>query len=142
MAYPFASVGILPFPGADTAGYWLAGADGTIYSFGNAPSTIGSGAGQISGQVVAMATTPDGEGYYMFQKNGTVSAFGDGQAGLGSALSAGAPIVFGQSTSTGKGYWEFSSNGGVFSFGDAPFEGSLTIHLNQPITAAIAFGSM
>jgi hypothetical protein len=142
VAYPFASVGILPFPGADTAGYWLAAANGTIYSFGNAPSTLGSGAGQIFGQVVALATTPDGEGYYMFLQGGGVAAFGDGLKGLGSAVSAGAPIVFGQSTSTGKGYWEFASNGGVFSFGDAPFEGSLTIHLNKPITAAIAFGSM
>jgi hypothetical protein len=143
VAYPFASVGALPFPGADTAGYWLVGADGTIYSFGNAPSNIGSGKGQIFDKVVALATTPDGNGYYMFLQSGPVAAFGDAVKGLGNANNAGGPIVFGQSTSTGKGYWEFASNGGVFSFGDAPFEGSLGgVHLNKPITAAIAFGSM
>jgi hypothetical protein len=143
-AYPFDQVGIKPFPGADTAGYWLVLANGGVYSFGNAPTTIGSGLGQIFGKVVALATTPDGEGYYMFLQGGAVASFGDASRGLGSATSP-TPVVFGQATSTGLGYWIFSANGSVYTFGDAPFEGSTSTqgiqHLNQPITAAIAFGA-
>jgi hypothetical protein len=144
-AYPFAAGGLLPFPGADNAGYWLVTAAGGVFSFGNAPTTIGTAQGQIFDKVVALATTPDGEGYYMFLQGGSVAAFGDANKGLGSAVSS-TPIVFGQATSTGKGYWVFSANGSVFTFGDAPFEGSTATqgiaHLNKPITAAIAFGSM
>jgi hypothetical protein len=134
-AYPFGEG-----PNPNNAGYWLVGADGTIYTFGNAPTTLGNGVGRLSSSVVALATTPTGEGYYMFAQNGQVAAFGDALGNLGSA-SAPSPIVFGQSTSTGQGYWEFSTTGGVYSFGDAPYEGALTIKLNAPITAAIAFGS-
>jgi hypothetical protein len=141
-AYPFAQAGILPFPGADTAGYWLVAQNGHVYPFGNAPTNIGNGEGQFFGKVVALATTPDGEGYYMFLQSGPVASFGDAVK-VGSASNLSSPIVFGQSTSTGKGYWEFAGDGGVFSFGDAPYEGSLGgVHLNAPITAAIAFGSM
>ncbi len=143
-AYPFDSTGVKPFPGADTAGYWLVTANGGVYAFGDAPSNIGTAAGKIFGKVVALATTPDGEGYYMFLQGGAVAAFGDANGGLGGATSAN-PIVFGQATSTGKGYWEFGSDGSVFTFGDAPFEGSTAsqgiAHLNKPITAAIAFGA-
>jgi hypothetical protein len=52
--------------------------------------------------------------------------------------------VFGQSTSTGQGFWEFATDGGVFTYGDAPYENSAPgegVRLNEPITAAIAFGS-
>jgi hypothetical protein len=78
----------------------------------------------------------------MFLQSGPVASFGDAVK-VGSASNLSSPIVFGQSTSTGKGYWEFAGDGGVFSFGDAPYEGSLGgVHLNAPITAAIAFGSM
>jgi hypothetical protein len=136
VAYPFGQG-----PNPNNAGYWLVGSDGNIFSFGNAPSNLGNAQGQIFGKVVALATTPTGNGYYMFLQSGPVAAFGDAVKGLGGANSN-APIVFGQSTSTGKGYWEFAADGGVFSFGDAPYEGSLGgIHLNAPITAAIAFGS-
>ncbi len=136
-AYPFGQ-GANP----NNAGYWLVAANGGIYSFGNAPNNLGDGLGKIFGNVVALATTPDGQGYYMFLQNGPIAAFGDATQGLGGATNSGAPIVFGQSTSTGKGAWEFATNGAVFSFGDAPFEGSLSITLNAPITAAIAFGAM
>jgi hypothetical protein len=136
-AYPFGQ-GSNP----NNAGYWLVGADGSIFTFGNAPSNLGEATGQIFGKVVALATTPTGEGYYMFLQSGPVAAFGDAVKGLGGATNSDAPVVFGQSTSTGKGYWEFAADGGVFSFGDAPYEGSLGgIHLNAPITAGIAFGS-
>jgi hypothetical protein len=134
-AYPFGQ-GANP----NNAGYWLVGADGSIFTFGNAPNK-GNAVGQIFGKVVALATTPTGNGYYMFLQSGPVAAFGDAVKGLGGANSA-TPIVFGQTTSTGNGYWEFAADGGVYNFGDAPNEGSLVgVHLNAPITAGIAFGS-
>jgi hypothetical protein len=135
-AYPFGS-GSNP----DNGGYWLVAGNGAMFPFANAPANLGSGEGLIYGKVVSLATTPDGEGYYMFLQNGPVAHFGDATAGLGGASNPPSPIIFGQSTSTGKGYWEFAANGAVYSYGDAPFEGSLQITLNEPITAGIAFGS-
>ena len=143
---PIASATTYPFgttSSGDDAGYWLVDSLGDVYSFGNAPNTIGQGPGHVDDFVVTLATTPDGEGYYMFERNGQVAAFGDANPNLGEVtFPLNKPIVFGQATSTGNGYWEFASDGGVFNYGDAPFEGSLgSLKLNAPINGAIAFGS-
>ncbi len=135
ISYPFGE-GSNP----DAAGYWLIGADGAVYGFGNAPYL--GGPHGLTSPVVSLATTPTGQGYYVFSKNGYVNAYGDAISGMGWPSSLNEPIIFGQATSTGKGYWEFAGDGGVFTYGDAPFEGSLgSLKLNAPITAGIAFGS-
>ncbi len=143
---PISSATTYPFgttTSGDDAGYWLVDSLGDVYSFANAPATIGQGPGVVSDFVETLATTPDGNGYWMFQRNGQVAAFGDANPNLGEVtFPLNKPIVFGQATSTGNGYWEFAADGGVFTFGDAPFEGSLGgIVLNKPINGAIAFGS-
>jgi hypothetical protein len=135
-AYPFGSTS-----SGDDAGYWLVDSLGDVYSFANAPATIGQGPGQVSAFVETLATTPDGNGYWMFQRNGDVAPFGDAGFFGEVTFPLNAPVVFGQPTSNAKGYWEFASDGGVFTFGNAPFEGSLgSIVLNKPINGAIAFG--
>ena len=144
---PIQSATTYPFgagPNPNNAGYWLVGKDGAIYAFGNAPSNLGSGFGQVSAPVVSLATTPDGNGYWIFGVNGSVLSFGDASGGIGQVnFPLNSPIVFGQATSTGNGYWMFGSDGGVFTFGDAPYEGGLAnIRLNKPINGAIAFGSL
>ncbi len=143
---PIASATTYPFgttTSGDDAGYWLVDSLGDVYSFNNAPNTIGQGPGHVDDFVVTLATTPDGNGYYMFERNGQVAAFGDANPNLGEVtFPLNKPIVFGQATSTGNGYWEFASDGGVFTYGDAPFAGSLgSLKLNAPINGAIAFGS-
>jgi hypothetical protein len=135
-AYPFGTTS-----SGDDAGYWLVDSLGDVYSFANAPSTIGQGPGFVSDFVETLATTPDGNGYWMFQRNGDVAHFGDAGFFGEVTFPLNAPVVFGQPTSNAQGYWEFAADGGVFTFGDAPFEGSLggTV-LNKPINGAIAFG--
>ena len=143
---PIASATTYPFgttSSGDDAGYWLVDSLGDVYSFNNAPNSIGQGPGHVDDFVVTLATTPDGNGYYMFERNGQVAAFGDANPNLGEVtFPLNKPVVFGQATSTGNGYWEFASDGGVFTYGDAPYEGSLgSLKLNAPINGAIAFGS-
>ncbi|HWF15462.1 MAG TPA: choice-of-anchor P family protein [Acidimicrobiales bacterium] len=135
-AYPFGTTS-----SGDDAGYWLVDSLGDVYSFANAPSTIGQGPGFVSDFVETLATTPDGNGYWMFQRNGDVAHFGDAGFFGEVTFPLNAPVVFGQPTSNAQGYWEFAADGGVFTFGDAPFEGSLgSLVLNKPINGAIAFG--
>jgi len=62
----------------DGRGYWLAGADGSVYAFGSA-RTYGSIPRRIRLRepVVAIAATPDGDGYWLVAADGTILAFGD-----------------------------------------------------------------
>ena len=60
-----------------TFGYWLVGADGGIFAFGNA-NFYGSMGGQPLNQpVVGIASTPDGGGYWEVASDGGIFAFGN-----------------------------------------------------------------
>ena len=113
-------------------GYWVAGADGSAYNFGDLAS-YGSATGA---GVVGIAASPDGGGYWVATSNGTVHAFGDAQ-NYGTA--PGQHIVVSNivgiaATPDGGGYWLVGSDGGIFTFGDAIFHGSMGgQHLNQPV---------
>jgi len=112
------------------AGYWLVGADGGVFSFGNA-GYFGSLPGLPASvrpptPVVAMAATPDGGGYWLVTSGGDVYSFGDAafHGSLG-ATHLSAPIVGMAATPDGGGYWLVGADGGVFSFGDAGYFGSV-----------------
>ncbi|WP_308464349.1 hypothetical protein [Ferrimicrobium sp.] len=125
-----------------SAGYLLAGADGSVYGFG--AQTYGStytdgltglgGAHPLAAPIVGMAATPNGGGYWMVGKDGGVFNFGDaanygstytyGITGLGGAHPLNAPIVGMAATPNGQGYWMVAADGGVFDFGNAGFYGS------------------
>ncbi len=76
-------------------GYWMVGADGGVFAFGNA-GFVGS-SGQIN----------------------------PGQpAGGSNSFNPAKPIIGMVATSTGKGYWMVGADGGVFAFGDAGFVGA------------------
>jgi len=118
-----------------TAGYWLVGTDGGIFTFGQAGFFGSTGAIPLNQPIVGMAATPDGRGYWMVASDGGIFAFGDaafyGSMG-GKPLNQ--PIVGIAPTRTGQGYWMVASDGGIFAFGDAPFYGSMgATHLNKPI---------
>src|ERR1700681_659502 len=120
-----------------SVGYWMVGADGSIFSFGGAPFE-----GSLPGlnihvtNVVGLVPTADSKGYWMIGSDGGVFAFGDAGfvgslPGLGIHVTNIRAVV---PTSTGKGYWMIGSDGGVFAFGDAGFVGSipgLNIHINN-----------
>ena len=118
-----------------TQGYWEAGADGGVYSFGTAHFYGSMGGTPLNAPIVGIASTADGEGYWLVARDGGVFAFGDahfyGSMG-GSRLNQ--PIVGIASTPDGKGYWLVARDGGVFAFGDADFYGSMGgSRLNKPM---------
>ncbi len=133
-AKPIVSMAATP----DGKGYWMVGADGGVFTFGDALyfgslpgllTSCGQGAAGACpvnvGAVVSMVTTPDGKGYWMATGNGMVFFFGDAtDQGSASGLKLAAPIVSMAATPDGKGYWLVGADGGVFTFGDAPYEGS------------------
>ena len=66
---------ILDNSGVSSQGYWLVGADGGVFAFGDA-GFHGSMAGKSLDQpVVGIAATPDGKGYWLVGADGGVTAF-------------------------------------------------------------------
>ena len=125
---------------AGDPGYWLASADGGVYTVGDAGFFGSLGALTLQGPIVAMAATPDGGGYWLAAMDGGVFAFGDaGFYGSMGAVRLNQPIVGMAPTADGKGYWLVASDGGVFAFGDAPFAGSMGgTTLVSPVTGMAA----
>ena len=134
-------VGIASTP--DRRGYWMVGADGGVFNFGNAGfygSTYSDGLSGLGGAhplrspIVGIASTPDGKGYWLVAKDGFVYSFGDadyygdifsdGLTGLSGPHPLSAPIVGIAATPDGQGYWLVGADGGVFNFGNAQFHGS------------------
>ena len=131
-------VGMAATPGA--AGYWLARADGSIDTFGDAVN-YGSMAGQIlNAPITHIVATPDGKGYWLVGSDGGIFAFGD--AGFFGSMGGhllNAPVVDLAPTADGRGYWLVAADGGIFAFGDARFHGSMGGHsLDAPIVGMAA----
>jgi hypothetical protein len=82
-------VGAAAAPGG--TGYWLAGADGGVFSFGSAPFR-GSAAGSTSGSAVVGISAATG-GYLLTTANGGVFAFGATFFGSEAGTTLGAPVV-------------------------------------------------
>src|SRR5439155_6630561 len=60
-------------PGHVPRGYWLAAANGGVFSYGNAP--FKGSVGTLNKPIVGMATTPLGDGYWMAASDGGIFAF-------------------------------------------------------------------
>jgi hypothetical protein len=131
-------VGIAQAP--DSAGYWLVGSDGGVFSFGSAHFYGSTGAIHLNQPIVGMAPTPTGHGYWLVASDGGVFSFGDAQFyGSTGSLVLNKPVVGMAPTPTGRGYWLAASDGGIFSFGDAVFYGSTgNLRLNQPVVGMAA----
>jgi hypothetical protein len=100
-------------------GYFLVGADGGVFAFGNALFE-GScpGIGGCVGTAVAVVTDPSGEGYWVMTNSGQVYGFGD--AGYyGAPGNQGSPVTAAVSTSDGRGYMILLADGSVLLYGDA-----------------------
>ena len=106
-------------------GYWLASADGGVFTEGSAPFFGSLGSLRLQGPIVSMAATPDGRGYWLVAMDGGVFSFGDAHFfGSMGGVRLNQPIVGMAATPDGQGYWLVASDGGVFAFGDARFFGS------------------
>ena len=119
----------------DGGGYWMVGADGGVFSSGDAGFFGSTGNLHLNKPVVGMAATPDGGGYWFVASDGGIFAYGDAQFyGSMGGKPLNEPIVGVAATPSGNGYWLVASDGGIFAYGDAQFYGSTgSIRLNQPI---------
>ncbi len=124
-------------------GYWLVGADGGVFSFGQVAFHGSTGGKALNAPIVGAARTPSSLGYWEVAADGGIFTFGDaafyGSLG-GRTLNA--PIVGMAATPDGQGYWLVAADGGVFTFGDATYHGSLGgRHLASPIVGMAATGT-
>ncbi len=124
-----------PTTGASSGGtgYWMLGADGKVYPFGEAGKhgdavapLAASGPARVNAADVE--PTPSGNGYWLVDARGVVHHFGDAKA-LGSVeasrLAPGETVTSLSATPTGNGYWVFTTKGRVITFGDATFYGDM-----------------
>jgi hypothetical protein len=138
-------------------GYWMVGADGGVFAFGDAvyrgssgqidPSKPAGGSNSFVPYkpIVGMATTPTGNGYWMVGADGGVFAFGDavyrgssGQidpskpAGGSNSFVPAAPVVNMAVSPSGNGYWLVATDGAIYSFGDARYGGRVASQTPLP----------
>jgi len=71
------------FLGPDS--YWMVGADGRVYNYGDAAFDGDMGGKPLNKPVVGMAPTPDDGGYWLVASDGGIFTFGDAvfQGGTG-----------------------------------------------------------
>lgn len=110
--------------GADSTGYWIAGSDGGVYSFGSA-KFWGSLGGQVLAEpVTGIASQGLNGGYWLVGSDGGVFAF-HGAHFFGSlpadSITPVAPICAIARSALGQGYYLAGQDGGVFAYGDATF---------------------
>jgi hypothetical protein len=102
---------------ADGNGYWLVGAAGRVFAYGDAavfPSP------RRPRPIKGIVAAPGG-GYWLYSSHGNVYG-SPGTAWYGSPTSngyRGSSIVGMAATADGKGYWLVSATGRLFAFGDA-----------------------
>jgi photosystem II stability/assembly factor-like uncharacterized protein len=121
--------------GSSGSGYWMLGADGTVYAFGNAARL-----GSALGPAVAMVARRDGSGYWVTDAAGDVSHFGTAaNHGGRPTLGAGERVSTISATPSGGGFWLFTNRGRAFAYGDAHLYGDMSATvLNGPVVASVA----
>jgi hypothetical protein len=127
-------------PSFDGGGYFMVGADGGVFTFGDA-TYQGScpGIGGCAGTAVAVMPDATGKGYWLVTNTGHVYAFGDAPS-YGAPSTQSVPVTAAVRTPDGLGYWILLANGVASTYGDANYFGSpsgITGGLN-PATAIFA----
>ena len=133
---PLAGIASTP----DGKGYWLLGADGGVFTYGDA-GFYGSHATGVYSPLVGIARTPDGRGYWIAGNSGVVYNFGDASSGGNNYYAGAAPVVGIAATPKSMGYWLVAADGGVFSFGSARFYGSTGSNPPASSTPVVAMAS-
>jgi beta-propeller uncharacterized protein DUF5122 len=139
--------GITPPPGpgggansaAVRSGYWMIGAGGTVYAFGDA-RWLGNAAVPSGVNAVDLEPTPSKTGYWVVDGRGTVASFGDAArfGSISGGLAKGESVTSLSATPSGQGYWIFTTRGRVVPFGDAVSYGDMAkVALNGPVLDSI-----
>jgi hypothetical protein len=128
-------------PSHDKGGYFMVGADGGVFAFGDA-HFAGScpGIGGCSGPAVAVMPDASGNGYWLVTQTGNVYGFGDAPY-LGAPGPQSSAITSAVATPDGRGYWILDANGQVFAYGDATYLGNVAAGMTgglNPCTAIFA----
>lgn len=105
-------VDLVPTP--DGAGYYLIGADGGVFTFGDAHFFGSAVPSHPASSVVAMTLVPDGSGYWLATGSGQVIPFGSAQLGTTDGTPPTEPIIGIFATTTG--YVLIDAAGGTHSF--------------------------
>jgi hypothetical protein len=123
-----------PPPPTKPTGYWMVGAAGSVYAFGQL-RFYGSAPTPVATHI---EPTPSRLGYWVVDRLGRVYAFGDARPfGRAPSLRAGEFARSLSSTPDGLGYWIFTDHGRVFPRGDAVSHGDLSnVRLNGPIVGS------
>ncbi|HEX2040863.1 MAG TPA: hypothetical protein VHF47_14150 [Acidimicrobiales bacterium] len=107
-----------PPPPPPRSGYWMLGAKGSVYAFGDARHLGDAPVGAAT--AVDIEPTPSFDGYWVVDDAGRVFTFGDAPyAGAVNALPPEERVTAISGTWSGRGYWLFTSRGRAFGFGDA-----------------------
>ena len=127
-------------PSADGGGYFMVGADGGVFTFGDAkfegscPGLVGG----CSGTAVAVMPDASGNGYWLVTNTGNVYTFGDAQY-FGAPGNVGSPVTSAVRTPDGGGYWVLLADGVVAPYGDAANRGSVAGYVSPANPAAAIF---
>src|SRR5207248_1185933 len=74
-------------------GYWLLGADGGVFTFGDAKFAGSTGAMHLNAPIIAIAAPATGQGYWLLGADGGVFTFGDAEH-FGDAPAGARPVSF------------------------------------------------
>ena len=81
-------------PDSTGKGYWVATANGGVFSFGDAKFYGSAGNIALKAPIVGIVATSDGAGYYLVASDGGVFTFGDAKFyGSAGNLTLASPIV-------------------------------------------------
>ncbi len=107
-------------PSSDGNGYFMVGADGGVFTFGDArfEGSCPAIGGCPGGAAVAVMPDSTGNGYWVVTAGGFVTPFGDATSpGEPGPLSE--PVVSAVRSYDGNGYYLLYPNGVVYAYGDA-----------------------
>ncbi len=104
-------------------GYYMVGADGGVFSFGDARFHGSTGGLHLNRPVVGIAPTPGNGGYWLVASDGGVFAFRAPFRGSMGATRLNRPVN--GLVAYADGYLMVASDGGIFDFSNVAFLGSL-----------------
>jgi lipoprotein-anchoring transpeptidase ErfK/SrfK len=99
-------------------GYWIAGAEGAVFTYGDA-TFAGALTAKPPSPIVELLPTPTDKGYWLVGADGAVFTFGDATF-AGAWTGPHEQVVAAARTTSGDGYWLVGNRGTVKQFGKAP----------------------